>query len=136
MMDNKFSLQDSDGISLSNRDNIAMFMLNLSRHCGFHSETYSLSVNLLDRLLSVVKVCDVQLKGASYSQIEHLMIYNTGLDAPRMPINQGIKVTVYLQRCHRIQAIQRIWFKLQMPKPPYQLKAYRASYQTTPKSLK
>lgn len=47
--------EDSDGISLSNRDNIAMFMLNLSRHCGFHSETYSLSVNLLDRLLSVVK---------------------------------------------------------------------------------
>ena len=51
-----------------------MFMLNLSRHCGFHSETYSLSVNLLDRLLSVVKVCDVQLKGASYSHIEHFMI--------------------------------------------------------------
>lgn len=47
--------EDSDGISLSNRDNITIFMLTLSRHCGFHSETYSLSVNLLDRFLSVVK---------------------------------------------------------------------------------
>lgn len=47
--------EDSDGISLSQRDNITTFMLNLSRHCGFHSETYSLSVNLLDRFLSVVK---------------------------------------------------------------------------------
>lgn len=47
--------EDSDGISLSNRDESTVFMLNLSRHCGFHSETYSLSVNLLDRFLSVVK---------------------------------------------------------------------------------
>ncbi|XP_068720227.1 cyclin-I-like isoform X2 [Montipora capricornis] len=47
--------EGSNGISLSNRDNITAFMLDLSRHCCFHSETYSLSVSLLDRLLSVVK---------------------------------------------------------------------------------
>lgn len=47
--------EDSDGISLSNRDDSTVFILNLSRHCGFHSETFSLSVNLLDRFLSVVK---------------------------------------------------------------------------------
>ena len=54
--------QDSDGIDLSTRDNTVSFMLDLSRHCGFHSETYSLSVNLLDRLLSVVKVSKLGLK--------------------------------------------------------------------------
>ncbi|XP_044182335.1 cyclin-G1-like isoform X3 [Acropora millepora] len=47
--------EDSDAINLSTRDNTVAFMLDLSRHCSFHSETYSLSVNLLDRLLSVVK---------------------------------------------------------------------------------
>lgn len=47
--------EDSDGISLSKRDDSTVFILNLSRHCGFHSETFSLSVNLLDRFLSVVK---------------------------------------------------------------------------------
>lgn len=47
--------EDSDAINLSTRDNTVAFMLDLSRHCSFHSETYSLSVNLLDRLLAVVK---------------------------------------------------------------------------------
>ena len=54
--------QDSDAINLSTRDNTVAFMLDLSRHCSFHSETYSLSVNLLDRLLSVVKVSKLGLK--------------------------------------------------------------------------
>ena len=44
-----------------------------------------------------------------------------------------IKVTMDLQLpsgVSRVQAMWRVQFKLYKPKPPYQIKAYRASYPT------
>ena len=45
-------------------------------------------------------------------------------------VKWSIKVTVYLHRCLAYERCSASVLKLQIPKPPYQIKAYRVGYQT------